>query len=73
MGIADTAGLPAEPFLVAVALGASIDFLTPIGHHNNTIVMGLAGYRFSDFLKAGWPVTLTAAGVGLVAIGLFWL
>jgi di/tricarboxylate transporter len=73
IGIADSAGLPPEPFLIAVALGASIDFLTPIGHHNNTLVMGLAGYRFSDFLKAGWPVTLTAIVVGLVAIGLVWI
>jgi di/tricarboxylate transporter len=73
IGIADSAGLPAEPFLIAVALGASIDFLTPIGHHNNTIVMGLAGYRFSDFLKAGWPLTLTAIVVGVVAIGLVWV
>ena len=73
VGIADSAGMPVEPFLIAVALGASIDFLTPIGHHNNTVVMGLAGYRFSDFLKAGWPVTLTAVAAGILAIALFWI
>ena len=73
VGIADKAGLPPEPFLIAVALGASIDFLTPIGHHNNTVVMGLAGYRFVDFLKAGWPVTLAAVAAGVGAIGFFWI
>lgn len=70
--IAVSAGLPIEPFLLAVALGASIDFLTPIGHHNNTVVMGLAGYRFADFLKAGWPVTLVAYVAGLLALWRFW-
>jgi len=73
VSIASTAGLPVEPFLIAVALGASIDFLTPIGHHNNTIVMGLAGYRFIEFLKAGWPVTLVAFAVAIPALSLFWI
>ncbi len=73
ISVATAAGLPPEPFLIAVALGASIDFLTPIGHHNNTIVMGLAGYRFMDFLKAGWPVTLAAFATGIAALWMFWL
>jgi len=73
IGLADAAGLPPEPFLIAVALGASIDFLTPIGHHNNTVVMGLAGYRFTDFFKAGWPVTLVVFLFALCALWLFWI
>jgi Di- and tricarboxylate transporters len=73
IGLAQTAGIAPEPLLIAVALGASIDFLTPIGHHNNTIVMGLAGYRFADFLKAGWPLTLAVGLVSIIAIGLWWL
>lgn len=73
IGIAQTAGIAPEPLLIAVALGASIDFLTPIGHHNNTIVMGLAGYRFSDFLKAGWPLTLAVSLVAIVAIAVWWI
>lgn len=72
VGIAGAAALPPEPFLMAVAVGASIDFLTPIGHHNNTIVMGLAGYRFIDFLKAGWPLTLTTSLVAVPLLWLFW-
>jgi len=43
---------------MAVALGASCDFLTPIGHQNNTLVMGLAGYRFGDFWRLGLPLSI---------------
>jgi di/tricarboxylate transporter len=42
-----------DPFLIAVAIGASADFLTPFGHHNNTIILGPGGYRFSDFWRVG--------------------
>lgn len=71
--IAQRAGLPPDPFLIAVALGASFDFLTPFGHHNNTIVMGIAGYRFSDFPKLGLPLLVIACAVALVAIRLVWM
>jgi di/tricarboxylate transporter len=73
IGVASAVGMPPEPLLIAVALGASIDFLTPIGHHNNTIVMGIAGYRFLDFLKVGWPVTIAVSLCALVAIFAFWI
>lgn len=72
--IARSAGLPPEPFLIAVAAGASTDFLTPFGHHNNTLVMTVGGYRFSDFVRCGWPVTLAAVSVGVICLsvgGLF--
>ncbi|WP_409934945.1 SLC13 family permease [Novosphingobium sp. 9] len=55
-GLATRAGLPVEPLLIAVAIGTSLDFLTPFGHHNNTVVMGAAGYRFRDFPKLGLPL-----------------
>jgi di/tricarboxylate transporter len=73
IGIAQMAGIPPEPVLLAAAMGASIDFLTPFGHHNNMVVMGLGPYRFADYLRAGWPVTLAAAGAGLAAIWAFWI
>ncbi|WP_394893155.1 SLC13 family permease [Mesorhizobium sp. AaZ16] len=73
IGVASAVGMPPEPLLIAVAVGASIDFLTPIGHHNNTIVMGIAGYRFIDFLKVGWPVTIAVSLIALVAIFAFWI
>ncbi len=71
--VARVAGLPAEPFLIAVALGASLDFLTPFGHHNNTLVMGIAGYRFADFPRLGTPLLAVTFLVGLIAISVFWL
>ena len=73
IGIASRVNMPPQPLLIAVALGASIDFLTPIGHHNNTVVMGLGGYRFVDFFKVGWPVTIATSICALVAISAFWL
>lgn len=65
-------GLPPAPLLAAVAFGASLDFLTPVGHHNNTLAYGLGGYRFADFLKAGWPVTLAACAGAIAGLALFW-
>lgn len=51
-------GLPPTPALLAVTVGASLDFLTPFGHHNNTLVMGIAGYRFSDYTRLGAPLVI---------------
>ncbi|MGN6551864.1 MAG: SLC13 family permease [Pararhizobium sp.] len=73
IAVARAAGLPAEPMLIAVAVGASTDFLTPFGHHNNTLVMTIGGYRFSDFIRCGWPVTLASIVVGSLALSLIWL
>lgn len=70
--LAAAAGIPPQPLLIAVAMGASIDFLTPFGHHNNTLVMGLGSYRFSDYPRAGWAVTLAAGLTGMFFISLVW-
>ena len=51
-------GLPPTPALLAVTVGASLDFLTPFGHHNNTLVMGIAGYRFGDYARLGAPLVI---------------
>ncbi|MEX2442758.1 MAG: SLC13 family permease [Alkalispirochaeta sp.] len=56
------------PFFVAVAIGASASFATPIGYQTNLIVQGAGGYRFRDFLKVGAPMNLLALVVGVVAI-----
>ena len=71
--LARAAGLPPEPFLIAIAVGASTDFITPIGHHNNTLAMTIGNYRFSDFVRCGWPLTLASVLVGGGALTLFWL
>ena len=44
---------------MAVAIGAACDFLTPIGHQCNTLVMGPGGYRFGDLIRAGLPLSIT--------------
>ena len=72
-GVASRAGMPVEPLLVAVAIGASLDFLTPFGHHNNTVVMGAAGYRFIDFPRVGLPLVGLSLAVAMAALWLFWL
>ncbi|KQV13563.1 cation transporter [Rhizobium sp. Root1203] len=62
-----------EAYLIAVAAGASLDFLTPFGHHNNTLAMGIGSYRFADFLKAGAPVALASYILSLLLIYVVWL
>ncbi|TWG97027.1 Di- and tricarboxylate transporters [Mesorhizobium sp. J18] len=71
--IARSASLPPELFLIALALGISIDFLTPFGHHNNTIVMSVGNYSFIDFLKAGFPITIVAVLAAIAAVMAAWL
>lgn len=67
--LATRLGLNVDPFLMAVAVGAACDFLTPFGHQCNTLVMGPGGYRFGDYWKLGLPLSLivVAAGVPLIA------
>ncbi len=57
MGLAQRLGLNPDPFLMAVAVGAGCDFLTPVGHQCNTLVMGPGGYRFGDYARLGAPLT----------------
>lgn len=71
VALADQYGLPATPIIIAITVGASLDFLTPIGHHNNTLVMGIAGYRFIDYARLGWPLVLISALLSLILIPLF--
>ena len=61
-----------DPFLMAVAIGAACDFLTPIGHQCNTLVMGPDGYRFSDYWRLGLPLSLIVILVGVPLIMIFW-
>jgi di/tricarboxylate transporter len=70
--LAGQLGLQPDPFLMAVAVGAGCDFLTPIGHQSNTLVMGPGGYRFSDYWRLGLPLSLTVAVLGTCLISWFW-
>lgn len=65
-------GLNPDPFLMAVAVGAASDFLTPIGHQCNTLVMGPGGYKFSDYPRLGLPLSVLVAVLGTVLIAIFW-
>ena len=58
MAAAQGAGLDARPFVMAVVMGGSACFATPIGYQTNLMVYGPGGYRFADFLRAGIPLTL---------------
>ena len=70
--LAQRLDLNMDPFLMAVAVGASCDFLTPIGHQSNTLVMGPGGYRFSDYWRLGLPVSILVVLVGVPLIALVW-
>lgn len=74
IGLAVARGLAVspDPFLMAVAVGASCAFLTPIGHQSNTLVMGPGGYRFGDYLYLGLPVTLAVLAAALPLILVVW-
>jgi di/tricarboxylate transporter len=72
IGIANSTGYSIDPFLMAVAIGGSSAFLTPIGHQSNTLVMAPGGYKFSDYWKMGLPLEVIIAAVGLPLIQFFW-
>ncbi len=65
-------GAPGDAFLIAVGVGASAAFLTPIGHQNNLLVMGPGGLRFGDYWRLGLPLSLIVLAVGSIAIRLVW-
>ena len=72
ISIAARMGVSPDPFLIAVAIGASSDFLTPFGHHNNTIILGPGGYRFGDFWRVGLGLEIVVIAVSLLVIPLAW-
>jgi di/tricarboxylate transporter len=69
---ADGLGLAPDAFLMAVAVGAGCDFLTPIGHQCNTLVMGPGGYRFGDYARLGAPLSVLVIVVGVPLILTVW-
>ena len=71
--IASGLQLSPDAFLMAIALGVSSAFLTPIGHQSNTLVMSPGGYKFSDYWRLGLPIQILVLGVGTLIILLVWL
>ena len=72
ISVANGLGVSADAFLMAAAVGVSCDFLTPIGHQSNTLVMGPGGYRFADYWKMGLPIELIVIVVGIPLLLFFW-
>lgn len=61
-----------DAFLMAVAVGASCAFLTPIGHQNNTLILGPGGFRFGDYWKLGLPLEILVVAVSIPVLAWVW-
>ena len=72
LGIAATLGVNPDSFLMAVAIGASCAFLTPIGHQNNTLILGPGGFRFGDYWRLGLLVEVLVVLVSMPLLLIFW-
>lgn len=72
IALAQALGHAPEPYVVTVAMASVVSFLTPIGHHGNLLVYGPGGYRFSDFVRVGTPLTVLAALVVVLLAPLIW-
>ena len=72
LGIAATLGVSPDSFLMAVAIGASCAFLTPIGHQNNTLILGPGGFGFGDYWRLGLPLEALVVAVSLPLLLLVW-
>jgi di/tricarboxylate transporter len=71
-GLAVKLGLNVDPFLMAVAVAASCEFLTPFGHQSNVLVLGPGGYRFGDYARLGVPLSIIVTLVAVPLIALVW-
>ena len=72
LGIAASLGVNPDSFLMGVAIGASCAFLTPIGHQNNTLILGPGGFRFSDYWRLGLPLEILVVVVSLPLLLIVW-
>ena len=72
ISLAHSLGVDPRPLIIAVMMGASASFATPIGYQTNTLVYGPGGYRFSDFIRVGLPLNLLLALTAASVIPIFW-
>jgi di/tricarboxylate transporter len=70
--IANRLNVSPDPFLMGVAVAASCAFLTPIGHKNNTLILGPGGYRFGDYWRMGLPLEILIVAVATPMIVWVW-
>ena len=73
LSVAADLGVDWTPFAVAVAVGSAASFLTPVGYQTNLMVMSAGGYRYTDFARAGLPVSLIVMAVTVTVCALVWL
>jgi len=71
VAVAGTLGVSTLPFVMAVMIGASNSFLSPVGYQTNAMIYGPGGYRFLDFLRVGGPLTVLVVAAATFAIPLF--
>jgi len=72
VAIATSLGVSSDAFLMAVAVGASCAFLTPIGHQSNTLVMGPGGYHFGDYWRMGLPLEIIIVAIAVPLLLVIW-
>ncbi|NHF74033.1 SLC13 family permease [Paracoccus xiamenensis] len=72
ISLAHSLGVDPRPLIIAVMMGASASFATPIGYQTNTLVYGPGGYRFADFIRVGLPLNLLMALTAALVIPIFW-
>jgi di/tricarboxylate transporter len=72
LDVAERLQVSPDPFLMAVAVAASCAFLTPIGHKNNTLIMGPGGYSFGDYWRMGLPLEILVVVTAIPMILLVW-
>jgi di/tricarboxylate transporter len=72
LATASSLGLDPRPFAMAIAVGASASFLTPIGYQTNTMVYGPGGYRFGDYARLGLPLTVLVVVLVIWLVPAFW-
>ena len=72
LDLASRLGVNSDPLLMAVAVGASCAFLTPIGHQNNALILGPGGFRFGDYWRLGLPLQIIVFVISVPVILLVW-
>jgi len=72
IGTASALGANADAFLMAVAIGASCAFLTPIGHQNNILILGPGGFRFGDYWRLGVPLEMLVVAISVPLLLTIW-
>ena len=72
IAVALDAGLDPRPFAIAIMVAASASFLTPIGYQTNTMVYGPGGYRFTDYVRLGLPLTIVVFMAIILFVPMFW-